>query len=215
MPTSELLDQEVEIDEACQGHDEVHSEALSEMLFDSEGECLASHTEDLGQSSVQPAVLLDDIPTAALYEEGLEGIASIVAFRFRDQFPELQASAEETTCTNLPPWVEHFSKKGRSNPKSSFIHKVKLLDSVFLTIHGMGINREFGILDKFVKQSQLVGCKLPLQVIRAVGKLRLDIRMRCLNMRKDKTKDAVLLVNAEAKRDKNKRANRVNRRWMR
>jgi hypothetical protein len=175
-----------------------------------------SDASDSEQSVVAKQVmpLLEDTPTADLYEEGLEGIASIVAYRMKNKFPELQTTVEKNMNTCLPPWVEHFSRKGRTNPSTDFIHKVKVLDSVFLQIHGNSMSREYDVIEKFVSKSKKIGCTLPLQVIRSIGKLRLDIRLRCLNLRKDKTKDAVLLVNAAAKNDKNKRATRVNLRWM-
>jgi len=171
--------------------------------------------ESEDESMDSEEILLEDSPKADLYDEGIAGLARICVFRNKSKHPELQATQDTTAIGRIPPWVDHFSKHGHAAPTSRFLHQVSLMDSVFLTIHKDSVDVDKGVIRRFTEQvAGLPGFKLPLVVIRAFGKLRLDVRLRVLNSRKNRSKYAVLQVNAKEKFDKDSRACKKSRQWM-
>lgn len=178
--------------------DEVDNEYIEQVEDNSDEE------EDVYEGVLD---MLDDSPKADLYEEGVLGLARVLVYRKGKTHPELQATQDSASHGSLPAWVDHFSRHGHATPTSKFHHQVQLMDSVFLLIHKDGIDREKEVLKRFTtKVVSMPGFQLPLPIIQAFGKLRLDVRMRVLNKRKNKNKSAVLKVNAKEKWDKNSRA---------
>lgn len=193
--------------------EEVHVEVLDDESVMPEFE---TADEIRGDSFSSSDEVLEDSPETSLYDEGILGLARIIVYRKKSKFPELQATAEDSSSlgTTFPAWVEHFSQHGHATPTRRFHHQVLQMDSVFLTIHKKGLDRDKDVIKRFRNQVAKLGLDLPVPVVEAFGKLRLDVRLRVFNQRKNKSKKAVLEVNAKEKWDKNSRTARKVKDYM-
>jgi hypothetical protein len=159
--------------------------------------------------------VIEDSPTGpdrSSYHNGVQGLASIVAFRLKKVCPELSAAGSHV-C-KLPQYVEPYAKKGRCCPSDIFKEAAVEMDKIFYLIHGDGICKENGVRKNFEDKAKAANLNIDKKAIRLFGWLRLCVRMRCFNLLKWKKKDTVLLVNQMAKKDKNSRASRKRKHWL-
>lgn len=217
MPT-EILEEESEND-AGEAHEDdiIDMEVDDTMEYGNEDVEDSEHVdereddvEDLQDKSEASAtglqLPLDDSPQTSLYDEGILGLARIMVYRKKDKYPELQATEDSSNANQFPAWVDHFSKHGHATPTPKFHHQVRQMDSAFLMLHKDSVDKDKCVIQRFTKQVAQLGVDLPLKLIKAFGKLRLYVRLRVLNTRKNRSKKAVLRVNAKEKWNKNSRA---------
>jgi hypothetical protein len=181
----------------------------------SEEEEESSKEEERAKEPSSTSQKTDDSPTGpdrSSYSDGVQGLASVVAFRLKSVCPELSASGAH--ICKLPQWVEPYAKRGRCCPSAKFKDAAQVMDRIFYSMHKDGIFKKKGVRRMFEEKAQAANLDIDKRAIRLFGWLRLCVRMRCLNLLKWKTKDTVLLVNQKAKKDKNSRASKKINHWL-
>jgi hypothetical protein len=159
--------------------------------------------------------LTEDSPTGPdrlSYRDGVQGLASIVAFRLKSVCPELSATSAH--ICKLPQYIEPYAKSGSCCPSVKLKDAACEMDKIFYRIHGDGISHVDGVRELFEEKAQAANLDIDKRAVRLFGWLRICVRMRCMNMLKWKTKDTVLLVNQEATKDKNSRAYHKRNHWL-
>jgi len=117
------------------------------------------------------------------YFQGVIGIAGIVAYRLRKRFPQL-SSGTAIASGVLPQWVEPYSKSGRSVPSDEFESAARQMDVIFRRMHNEKksyVDTEAFVLKRFNQEVVKLSIQIPIEVVALFGRLRLLVRVRCIN----------------------------------
>jgi len=159
-----------------------------------------------------PDGTLEDSKDGTNYKEGIQGLAGICAFRLMKKYPYL-AKAEASILQQVPQWVEPYSATGRTMPSALLSRAAMKMDEVFLGMHTQFVDRQPKVIKRFFSAVELLDVGLPKEAILLFGKLRLLVRVRCLN-RQRKSEQARNSTPSTSDINKDSRQAKTAKIWM-
>ncbi len=167
---------EMDQDSDCGETDMILSEELLKNLSAKNEE---NQTEDVMISVAETTV--ESPTTTDCSEEAKKYLAGYIAFKLKDQFPEL--SEEGTIESPLDcPWIESYSFGGLTKPSSSWFERFKQFEGEFSNIHGQTILHEPNIIKKLEIHLSAKFPDIPKAVIALYSKTRIHIRIKFLRI---------------------------------
>lgn len=105
-----------------------------------------------------PAQALPDSAAYPKYDDGIQSLASVVAFRIRGKHPEL--TGEPNSNTNhmeLPSWLHSLAKSDTTHPSLELLEQVKDMDKIFIIQHGIKhVDKKPKVMQRFYDQVVLM-----------------------------------------------------------
>jgi len=125
---------------------DVEENETSPEVVDNSSVSSSDDDEEAGEAQF----IVSDEPSQALFKEGLIGMAEILASKFRTQFPYLVSTQEKTDPQSWPAWAHCHSKMETAPASCAMNEMARDLDEVFRLQHGLEIDRQPKVLERYV-----------------------------------------------------------------
>ena len=114
--------------------------------------------------------------------EALKMIAGYIAFKHKDQFPDLSQeeflqSPEESKFQ----WIEHLSRGGLTKPSDSWMKKIMEFENIFSSLHGTDFCKEGNVIKKLQSRIYRLHPDIDMSVIKCYATVRTYARIKYLN----------------------------------
>ncbi len=132
------------------------------------------------QKIIQQANTDTEINEVDCSEEGLKYVAGFLAFKLKKKYPGLGTSANSPLSCLSCPWIETVSYGGLTKPTAIFLTQIQEFEETFKRLHGQGISREEGIIQKLKSELAARHPSVPDDILSLYSKTRTHIRIKFL-----------------------------------
>ena len=126
-------------------------------------------------------------------KEGLKYIAGYLAHKFRIKYPDLGTRTDAAASFknhSESKWITALSRGGLMLPSHEFLSKMIQFEKIFKEVHGNGLNTQYKVMQTTIEHILQSFPDFPLEIIKKYVRTRTFIRIKELNNKIRKTKEA-------------------------